>query len=210
MLLLFLKGAFLGLALAAPVGPINLLCMKRSLEQGQRAGLITGLGAATADSFYGAVAAFGLTFISSWLEQHRAYLSVVGGIFFFLIGLSLFRKQVVKSVTEPRVMSARSAYFTSLFLTLSNPATVFSFLAAFAAVKLSTHAGEDVKFSYAAVATAGVFAGSMLWWTFLSWISSRFRASLNAKAIRRINLCAGVLLLIFATYVFYSGLRLLI
>ena len=83
MFILFLKGAFLGLALAAPVGPINLLCMKRSLEQGQRTGFITGLGAATADTFYGSVAAFGLTFISDWLELQKAYLSLLGGSFSF-------------------------------------------------------------------------------------------------------------------------------
>ncbi len=210
MLILFFKGAFLGLALAAPVGPINLLCMKRSLEQGQRVGLITGLGAATADSFYGSVAAFGLTFISSWLEAHRAYLSIVGGVFFFAIGISLLRKRAEERVDEPQVLSGRTAYFTTLFLTLSNPATVFSFLAAFAAIKLNTYTGEEVKLSYAALATAGVFVGSMLWWTFLSWISSRFRASLDARAIRRINIGAGVLLLIFATYVFSGGVRLLI
>lgn len=205
MLILFLKGAFLGLALAAPVGPINLLCMKRSLEQGTRTGLVTGFGAATADTFYGSVAAFGLTFISDWLELQRGYLSLIGGVFFFLIGLSLLRKRQVEQLAEPQVISDRHAYFSTVVLTLSNPTTVFSFLAAFAAIKLNTFQGEKVRLSYAVFATAGVFVGSMAWWTILSFLSARFRTALDARAVRRINIGAGVLLLIFATLVFSRG-----
>ena len=113
-------------------------------------------------------------------------------------------------MTEPVLISDRNAYFSTFVLTLSNPATVFSFLAAFAAVKLNTFEGEQVHLTYAAAATVGVFFGSMAWWTFLSWISARFRASLKEKGIRRINIAAGVLLLIFASYVFWSGLKLLL
>ena len=224
MIILFLKGAFLGLALAAPVGPINLLCMKRALEQGRRAGLITGLGAATADTFYGSIAAFGLTFISDWLELYKAHLSVIGGVFFLVLGISLIRSKnaahesaELKTLAntdlktggqaEPTQISAGSTYFSTVFLTLSNPTTVFSFLAAFAAIKLNTHEGDRVQLIYAVFATAGVFVGSMIWWTFLSWISSKFRASLDAKAIRRINIGAGVLLLIFAVIVFSRGVQ---
>lgn len=206
MLILFLKGAFLGLALAAPVGPINLLCMKRSLEQGQRVGLITGLGAATGDTIYGSIAAFGLTFISDWLERYKAPLSLAGGIFFFILGISLIRSKKGFAAPDEK-MSGRSAYFSTVILTLSNPAVVFSFLAAFATIKLNTHEGDHVKQIYAVFATVGVFCGSMVWWTFLSWISAKFRASLNERAIRRINFGAGILLLIFAALVFSRGVR---
>jgi threonine/homoserine/homoserine lactone efflux protein len=205
-MILFLKGVFLGLALAAPVGPINLLCMKRSLEQGRRAGFVTGLGAATADTFYGSIAAFGLTFISDWLEHYKTYLSVMGGVFFFILGLSLIRSKSLPQASRPaNDSSIQSTYFSTVLLTLSNPTTVFSFLAAFAAIKLNTHEGDQVQPIYAVFATMGVFVGSMTWWTFLSWISSKFRASLNAKAIRRINIGAGLLLLIFAVIIFSRG-----
>jgi threonine/homoserine/homoserine lactone efflux protein len=204
VLILFLKGAFLGLALAAPVGPINLLCMKRSLEQGQRVGLITGLGAATGDTIYGSIAAFGLTFISDWLETYKAPLSIVGGIFFFILGVSLIRsKKGVKAPDEK--MSSHSAYFSTVILTLSNPTVVFSFLAAFAMIKLNTHQGDHVRPIYALFATVGVFCGSMLWWTFLSWLSAKFRAALNERAIHRINVGAGILLLIFALVILSRG-----
>lgn len=202
MLILFLKGLVLGLGLAAPVGPVNLLCMKRSLDKGWGAGLITGLGAATADTFYGSVAAFSLTFITSFLETYKAYLSMGGGVFFFGLGALLILSRKTKKTAD---VSGANAYFSTVLLTLSNPATVFSFLAAFAAVKLNTHEGGEVKIEYAAFATAGVFCGSMLWWTFLSWISSRFRKSLSDRAVHRINVAAGVLLLIFGAFVFSRG-----
>jgi threonine/homoserine/homoserine lactone efflux protein len=205
--ILFLKGAFLGLALAAPVGPINLLCMKRSLEQGRRTGLITGLGAATADTFYGSVAAFGLTFISDWLELYKAPLSLVGGVFFFVLGLSLIRSKASVEIAADEKLSGRSAYFSTVLLTLSNPTTVFSFLAAFAAIKLNTHEGDRVRPVYAVFATVGVFVGSMIWWSFLSWVSAKFRASLTSRAVRRINVSAGVLLLVFATVIFLQGVK---
>ncbi len=204
MLILFLKGALLGFSLAAPVGPINLLCMKRSLEQGFRAGLITGAGAATADTLYGAVAAFGLTFISDWLELHREILSLIGGAFFFGLGLYLiFSKPKAKVAKD----TPSNLYVSTVLLTLSNPAVVFSFLTAFAAIKLNTHEGDSVKTIYAVFATIGVFCGSMMWWIFLSWITSKFRTSLNDRALRRINIGAGCLLLIFACVVLVRGVK---
>lgn len=206
MLILFLKGALLGFALAAPVGPINLLCMKRSLERGRRAGFITGLGAATADTLYGAVAAFGLTFISDRLELYRGELSIIGGVFFFILGFLLIRKRTVSTAPEDKA-SSEGLYFSTVLLTLSNPAVVFSFLTAFAAIKLNTHEGDRVRTIYAVFATAGVFCGSMVWWTFLSFVSSRFRKRLNGNAIRRINIGAGVLLLIFACVVLARGAK---
>ena len=207
MLILFLKGALLGLALAAPVGPINLLCMKRSLEHGQRVGLITGLGAATGDTLYGAIAAFGLTFISDFLELYKAELSLVGGVFFLILGISLIRSKKVATAAADKPAPALNMYVSTVFLTLSNPTVVFSFLAAFAAIKLNTHDGDHIRPIYAVFATLGVFVGSMAWWTFLSWISARFRASIGPKAIHRINVGAGLLLLVFAVLVFARGVQ---
>ena len=207
MLILFLKGALLGFALAAPVGPINLLCIKRSLEQGRRAGLITGLGAATADTLYGAVAAFGLTFISDWLEAHRGPLSLVGGVFFFVLGLLLIRKRTVPHVPDESIVRGRNIYFQTVLLTLSNPAVVFSFLTAFAAIKLNTHEGAEVRTTDAVFATIGVFFGSMVWWILIATVSSRFRKRLKDAAIRRINLGAGILLLIFGLVIFGRGVK---
>ncbi len=209
MFLLLCKGIFLGFAIAAPVGPINLLCMRRSLRYGQRIGLITGLGAALADTLYGAVAAFGLTAISDWFLTYQAYISLVGSFFFAALGIKIIKSppMVAHPDGEAAAPSAWRAFFSTLVLTLSNPTTVFSFLAAFAAVKLGTSSTEGANYIDATIATGGVFIGATLWWIFVSWISARFRTALTPKMIQRINMIAGVLLLIFACLVFWRGLR---
>lgn len=209
MALLLFKGIFLGFAIAAPVGPINLLCMRRSLRYGQRIGFITGLGAAVADTLYGAVAAFGLTWISDWFIAYQGYISVVGAFFFAALGLKILRTPPRVEVAEGEVQtpSAWKAFITTMFLTLSNPTTIFSFLAAFAAVKLGTAVNGRADFVDASVATGGVFLGAVAWWIFVSWISARFRTALTPKAIQRINQIAGVLLLIFACLVMFRGVR---
>ena len=181
--------------------------MKRSLEQGLRAGYITGLGAATADTFYGSVAAFGLTFISDWLEVHRAELSFVGGVFFFILGFLLIRKRRVSLAPEARATSPRSLYFSTLVLTLSNPTVVFSFLTAFAAIKLNTPSGDPVRLVSASLATLGVFCGSMIWWITLVTVSSKFRQKLDDTVLRRLNIGAGVLLIIFSIVLVSRGAR---
>ncbi|RYZ70128.1 MAG: LysE family translocator [Proteobacteria bacterium] len=209
MLLLLFKGIFLGFAIAAPVGPINLLCMRRSLRYGQRIGFITGLGAAVADTLYGAVAAFGLTWISDWFFAYQAYISVVGAFVFAFLGIKILRTPPMVQVAEGDVHapSAWKAFISTMFLTLSNPTTIFSFLAAFAAVKLGTSEAGKADFIDASIATGGVFLGAVAWWLFVSWISARFRTALTPKAIQRINQIAGVLLLIFAGLVFFRGIR---
>ena len=196
MFLLFGKGIFLGLAITAPVGPINLLCIRRSLYHGWKIGLMTGLGAAVADTFFGAVAAFGLTAISDFLIAHQKTVELIGGLAFIVMGISLIRsKPHDPGVTEIKTISPANAFTSSLLLTLHNPATVFAFLIAFAALKLnedsSSHAG-------AAIVTAGVFFGSALWWLSLSWVSSKVRSRISPQTIHRINVGTGVLLVLLS------------
>ena len=171
--LLFLaKGLVIGFAIAAPVGPIGVLCIRRTFAEGRLAGFVTGLGAATADAFYGAVAAFGLTAISSFLLGFQDPLRLVGGVFLCAMGLQVF-------VTRPGTASARmqgkglaQAYATTVMLTLTNPATILSFLAVFAGAGL----GQSRYGTFEAAAiVAGVFAGSALWWLLLSSFVERWR-----------------------------------
>lgn len=196
MILLFFKGVFLGLAITAPVGPINLLCIRRSLYHGWKIGLMTGLGAALADTFFGAVAAFGLTKISDFLIANQKIVELVGGAAFIFMGISLIRsKPQDPGVSEIKKISPFNAFTSSLLLTLHNPATIFAFLIAFAALKLnedsSTHNG-------AIIVTLGVFIGSSLWWLSLSWISSKIRSRISPKTIHYINLGTGVMLVLLS------------
>jgi threonine/homoserine/homoserine lactone efflux protein len=126
------KGLAIGFAIAAPVGPIGVLCIRRSLTDGQRIGLATGLGAATADAAYGAVAAFGLTAVSTFLVKQRMALGIIGGAFLCYLGLRTWLSKPAEKPAEARGSGLASAYSSTLLLTLTNPTTILSFVAVFA------------------------------------------------------------------------------
>lgn len=202
MLILFLKGLILGIAITAPVGPINLLCIRRSLYHGQKAGVMTGLGAAIADTFFGAVAAFSLTRISDFLIAHQNTLQLIGALVFLVMGGLLLRSKLpANGDPEPKGLSSLEAFTSGLLLTLHNPTTVFAFLVAFAAVNL----GENLSLAGSTLATLGVFAGSTLWWITLSAISSKLRSKFSGVHIHRLNVGTGVLLLCCSVGLLYSA-----
>lgn len=204
MLILFLKGMVLGIAITAPVGPINILCIRRSLGQGMKSGLYTGLGAAIADTFFGAVAAFSLTQVSDFLKAHQNTLQFIGAAVFLFMGTMLLRSKPPKdSDPEPKKLSDFHAFTSGLLLTLHNPTTVFAFLVAFAAINL----GEHLSFAGSSLATFGVFIGSMLWWVTLSGISSKLRSRFNREHIHKLNLATGVLLLCCSAGLLYSAMK---
>src|SRR5271157_4875386 len=129
---LLLKGVIIGFSIAAPVGPIGVLCIRRSLAEGRQIGLATGLGAATADAAYGGVAGFGLTIISGFLVGHRVWLGFLGGLFLCYLGIRTFLSGPAEQAAEIRGGGLCSAYLSTLFLTLTNPMTILSFVAVFA------------------------------------------------------------------------------
>jgi threonine/homoserine/homoserine lactone efflux protein len=164
----FLKGVAMGVAIAAPVGPIALLCIRRTLDQGRLIGLVTGLGAATADGLYGLVAAFGLTALSGLLVDNANFLQLVGGFFLCYLGLSTFFAKPTDPMADFSSLRAEptyrlvSAYGSTLALTLTNPATILSFVAIFAGLGITqTHPLASVTL------VLGVFTGSMGWWLVL-------------------------------------------
>ena len=217
------KGLLIGFAIAAPVGPIGVLCIRRTFAEGRDAGLATGLGAATADAFYGAVAAFGLTAVSSVLLGFQAPLQVVGGLFLLALGLKTILARPAGNGARMEGRGLAQAYATTVVLTLTNPATLLSFIAVFAGAGL----GQQSYGTAAAVAmVAGVFFGSGAWWLMLSTFVDRYRrrhpefASLAPKALggaivagvtlgvagdilRKINWISGALLIAFALAAFY-------
>jgi threonine/homoserine/homoserine lactone efflux protein len=164
---LFAKAFVIGLSIAAPVGPIGVLCIRRTLVFGRRVGFVSGLGAATADAFYGAVAAFGLTFLFRFFVQNARPLHLVGGAVLLLLG---FRTMLARgSASAPPAAAGRfggllPAYASTLFLTITNPLTIISFAAVFAAI---APAG-GLNYRSAAETVAGVFVGSAAWWLILS------------------------------------------
>ena len=190
------KGVVIGFSIAAPVGPIGLLCIRRSLAEGHGAGLATGLGAATADAAYGSIAGFGLTAVSSFLVGQRALLGLVGGVALCYLGIRTFIARPISETHTARTGSLGSAYFSTFFLTLANPMTILSFVAVFAGLGL----GGTPEYVNAALLVSGVFAGSALWWLLLSSGSALFRSQLNSDRMRIVNILSGTILLAFGIY----------
>lgn len=195
LLPLFLSSLLIGLSIAAPVGPIGLLTIQRSLEHGPRAGLATGLGAAAADAVYGAVGAFGVTWLIQGLVAARVPLALFGGAFLLWMAWGLLRAPVATSAARTAPAASGWQYFASTFvLTLSNPATIFSFIAVFGAM-----AGRS-QVSAPGTMVLGVLIGSALWWLFLSAAVGRLRERFDARWRRRINLVSAAVLAGFALW----------
>ena len=154
------SGLIIGFSIAAPVGPIGVLCIRHTLAEGRLHGLVSGLGAATADAIYGCIAAFGLTFISDTLVQQQAWLRLLGGAFLIFLGVkTLLAKPSEKSPLEKRI-GLLGAYGSTFFLTLTNPVTILSFAAIFAGIGLGSAVAD---YSSAMLLVFSVFTGSALW-----------------------------------------------
>ena len=190
----FYKGLIIGFSIAAPVGPIGILCIKRTLSSGRIVGLLSGLGAATADAFYGSIAAFGLTFISNFLLQQQIWLRLVGGAFLCYLGIKTFLSQPSNTLSQANQNSLLSAYGSTFILTLTNPLTILSFAAIFAGFGLANAGGG---YSTAAITVLGVFLGSSCWWLILSGVTSLLRNRINLTGLRWVNRISGLIILGF-------------
>lgn len=193
---LFLKGLAFGFLLAAAVGPMWVLCFRRSVASGALAGIVSGLGIAVADGFYGAVAAFGLTAISGFLLGYSFWLGLAGASFLLYLG---FRTLIAppaqdKAETPPKGLAA--SFFSMLGLTLTNPPTILAFAAIFAGLGLVSSA----DYGAAARVVAGVFLGSAAWWLVLAGAAARLRHRMSPRLVRGINVVAGLSILAFAAW----------
>ena len=188
----FLKGLAIGFSIAAPVGPIGVLCIRRTLAEGRAAGLVSGLGAATADAVYGCVAGFGLTFISNTLIGQQLWFRLIGGVFLCYLGLKTLLARPVEEAVPAGSNSLIGAYASTFFLTLTNPMTIISFAAIFAGL-----GGASGNYVSAAVLVLGVFIGSALWWLTLSTGISTFRTKFTPDGLRWVNRISGLVIAAF-------------
>jgi threonine/homoserine/homoserine lactone efflux protein len=199
---LFLKGLAFGFLLAATVGPMWVLCLRRTLAQGPLAGFASGMGIAVADGLYGAVAAFGLTAISGFLLQYSFHIGLVGSIFLLYLGVKtlLARPEIDGSTTGP--VGLAQGFLSTLGLTLANPPTILAFVAIFAGLGLV--ASDYVS---AALVVLGVFFGSASWWILLAAGAGWLRGRIGPTLIRGINILSGLSILGFAAWQFAVVLR---
>jgi threonine/homoserine/homoserine lactone efflux protein len=198
-----LRGLLIGLVVAAPVGPMALLAIRRTLERGFLSGLASGLGIATADGVYAAVAAFGLTAVSGLLLSHARVVQLAGGALIVILGVrSLVAPAATRPAEAPSPAGLASAYGSCLALTLANPPTILSFVALFAGVGVVT-AGRAA----AAVLVVGVFIGSAAWWLLLTGAVTRARSRLDATWRVRLTRVAALAMVALGAAVGFAALR---
>ena len=192
--LFLLKGVAVGIVIAVPVGPVGIMCVRRTIFEGSRAGFVSGLGAATADALFGFIAAFGLTFVSDWLIGYHQWLRIAGGCYLLYIGGSaLFAGPETKHSSNPDAEGLLRDFLSTFALTLTNPITILAFLGIFSALGLG---GEDATFGRAAILVLGVWLGSMLWWLTLTFGVGALFHSFGPRHLKWINRASGTILLL--------------
>jgi threonine/homoserine/homoserine lactone efflux protein len=188
---LLVNGFILGFSIAAPVGPIGILCIRRTLTKGMLNGLAAGLGAATADACYGSVAAFGLTIITSLLVENNLYLHIMGSVFLFYLGYTTFIAKPAEQQINTYNKGWISAYFSTFFLTITNPLTILSFAAIFAGLGIISMKGSYLS---SGLLVLGVFLGSSMWWLILSGGVHVLRNKFDYKRLIWVNRLSGILI----------------
>ena len=199
----FLKGLIVGFIIAAPVGPVNVLCARRTIVHGRLVGVVSGLGAAVADTFFGAVAAFGLVFINTLLLSERFWLGLAGTVILVVIGVRTLMSAPPrpKENGDPDPANLLGDFTSTFVLTLTNPVTIVSFLAAFSAFGIE--GDEEIKLDDWLL-LLGVFLGATSWWLVLTTGVGLLRDKFNDGALRWASRIAGVVILAFAAAILWD------
>ncbi len=194
---LLLKALLLGFAMAVPIGPVGLVCIRTTLSHGMLGGLMTGLGAASADAVYALGTSFGFAAVSGFLWGYKAAFALLGGLFLIYLGFSFLRRPpLMEGPSEVRTSSYLAMYFSTFGLTFANPMTLFTFVGILSVLKVFS--GGIV--SRLAV-VGGVFIGALLWWVLLAMVVYSFKGKMSVRFILAANAIAGVLVVGFGAYV---------
>jgi threonine/homoserine/homoserine lactone efflux protein len=197
-----LKGLLIGLTIAAPVGPIGILTIRKTLAEGRLAGFMTGLGAACADAVYGAIAGFGLTIVSSFLIEHEFWMQLFGGLFLVYLGVKSYRSIPATEAAKISGKGLINNLVSTFFLTATNPATILLFASVFTAFGIGS---EPTDYGLSGVLVLGVFLGSALWWLTLSTAVGFLRGQITPNRLLWINRTSGILITGFGLW-FLLGL----
>jgi threonine/homoserine/homoserine lactone efflux protein len=197
----FFQGLAIGFLVAVPVGPLGLLCINRFLALGALYGLFSGLGVASADALAAGIAALGITLVSTFLSEHQMALRLVAGMFLFFIGCKIYLTRPGSQLPARNVGGLFSAYATTFLLTFSNPVTILSFVAIYAAWGVESLGQHYLS---AAVLTVGVFTGSAIWWLLLFAGMKFFRDTVNTRTLGIIHRVSGTIIASFGLMVLLS------
>lgn len=201
---LMIKGVILGFSIAAPIGPMGVLCIRRTLASGIVSGFLTGMGTAAADAVYGAIAGFGITVITNFLVNNSTFLQAIGGLLLLYLGYSTYRSSPAAQEVQTHGKNAAGAFFSSFILTLSNPMTIIFFAAVFSGLGAGS-AGET--YADAAALVAGVFTGSLLWWFILSSAVHKLKTRFDQAQMRWLNAASGIVIAAFGAASLISAIK---
>ncbi|TVX92654.1 LysE family translocator [Paenibacillus agilis] len=197
-----LTGIIIGISIAAPVGPIGILCIRKTLAHGRAYGLAAGLGAALADALYGCIAAFGFTIVMQFLVSYSNWIQLIGAVFLLYLAYSTFRAPVRDQIDpESNNLGYMKTFGTTLLLTLTNPLTIISFIGIFAGMNITSSSESSFML------VLGVFTGSALWWLTLCSVVSLFKRMISVKSMKWINALSGLILLSFGMYSLYNACK---
>jgi threonine/homoserine/homoserine lactone efflux protein len=189
-----LKGLLLGLSVTVPLGPIGIICVHRTLSRGRWSGLVSGLGAAAADTFFAGVAGFGLSFFINFFQKQQLYLMLGGGVTLVVLGLYLFFSNPANQVRQPKKSTNLvSDFFSVFFLTISNPITIIFFGAFFASLDIL----EDGSFDKTLLVITGIFSGCLLWWFTLTTLVNMFRRKFHLRRLWYMNRITSIIIVAF-------------
>ena len=197
----FLKGLLVALIFGIPAGPIGALTIQHTLQKGFKAGVITGLGSTAADMFYACIGICGITFVSDFITKYQQWIRLLGGAFIIFIGLSIFRKKETIKEADVDVYTLPKYFFTSFGIALMNPATVFSFMIAFALVEVPS----NTTILQAEEIICGILCGTAIWWIALSGITCVLSKKLNTIWIQRINRVLGCFMIAMGGIFIFHG-----
>ncbi|MFZ0034011.1 MAG: LysE family transporter [Sedimentisphaerales bacterium] len=190
----FFKGLVVGFLIAAPVGPVGLLCIQRTLSEGKAHGLVSGLGAATADAIFGLIAALGLTFVSKFLFEEQFWLRLFGGLFLCYLGVKTFLSKSAGQASSANAPRHISNYGSTLFLAFTNPITILVFAAVFAGLRLVS---SGAHYFSVGLSVAGVFIGSAVWWFMLCGTAGIFHGKISNDMLTWLNRISGIVVTVF-------------
>ena len=191
---IFLKGLVVGFLISTPVGPIGLLCIQRTLSEGKMHGLVSGLGAATADAIFGLIAALGLTFVSNFLVEEELWLQLFGGLFLCYLGVRTFLSKPAGQASSTDSPRHISNYGSTFLLAFTNPITILVFIAVFAGLRVVR---SGTHYFSVGLAVAGVFIGSGLWWVMLCGAAGILHGKISNGILTGLNRISGIIVTVF-------------
>ena len=205
MIYTIIWGIVIGILVSAPLGPIGVLVIQRTLNKGRHAGLMTGLGASVSDIFYALVSGLGLSFIVDFVSSNETLLQIIGSIVIFIFGFYLWKKNPLEDINKSKISTTSHAtYFaTGLILTLSNPLIIFFYMALFARTNFLLDASKYWQYI---IGYFSIALGALIWWFFITWIMNKARNHFKIRSLFLVNKIIAVVMVLVSLVGFVLGL----